>query len=94
MDKGMDQDTNSITKDSNITENANVTEIVNVDEDEDIIEGSYILNTGIQAIKKIWICTDYIHIYDCLEEQYNNTAKVNFEPGAVITGQPGIGKSF
>jgi hypothetical protein len=92
MDEGMNQDANSVTEDSTVTEDADVTEIVNVDEDEDIIEGSYVLDTGIRTIKKIWIRTDYIRIYDCLEKQYNDAAKVDLEPGVVITGQPGIGE--
>jgi hypothetical protein len=91
-DEGMDQDTNNATEDSNVTEDADVTEIVNVDEDEDIMEGSYVLDTGMEAIRKIWIRADYIRIYDCLEKQYDDAAKVYLEPGAVITGQPGIGE--
>ena len=63
-----------------------------MDKDEDIIEGSYILDTGIRVIKKIWIRADYIRFYDCLEKQYDDAAKVDLEPGAVITGQPGIGE--
>ena len=92
MDEGMDQDANNITEDSNVTEDADVTEIVNVDEDEEVRKDTYVLDTGIAAINKIWIHADYIRIYECLEKQYNDAAKVYLQPGAVITGQPGIGE--
>ena len=49
-------------------------------------------DTGIEAIRKIWIRADYIYIYEWLEKQYDDAAKVYLEPGAVITGQPGIGE--
>ena len=63
--------------------------IVNVDKDEDILEGSYVRHWQ-EAIRKIWIRADYIYIYEWLEKQYDDAAKVYLEPGAVITGQPGI----
>ena len=92
MDEGMDQDGNNVTEDSNVTEDTDVTEIVNVDEDEEIGKGTYILDTGITGINKIWIRAEYIRIYDCLEKQYDDAAKLHLPPGAVITGQPGIGE--
>ncbi|KAI0280169.1 hypothetical protein BGY98DRAFT_964997 [Russula aff. rugulosa BPL654] len=67
------------------------------DEDEDtVLPGCYVLdinNDGID-LKSIWVRAEYIRIYDYLVEHYNE--QINHggrAPSAVITGQPGIGKS-
>ena len=93
VDERMDQDANNIAKDGNITEDADdITEIVSVDEDEDIIKGCHVLDIGVRTIKKIWVRAEYIRAYDYFEKHYDAAAKVELEPGAVLTGQPGIGE--
>ena len=83
----MDQDANNATEDSNVTEDADDRECGRRRR-----HTPHTSDTGIEAIRKIWIRADYIHIYECLEKQYDDAAKVYLEPGAVITGQPGIGE--
>ncbi|KAH9995526.1 hypothetical protein BJV77DRAFT_223386 [Russula vinacea] len=72
-------------------------------EDDDIINGCHVLNINNQAIKmgnNIWVRAEYIRIYDFLLDFYNQKAgpmgdsfMSKQSPAAVITGQPGIGKT-
>jgi hypothetical protein len=41
------------------------------------------LTSSTLAVNKIWIRADYICIYDFLEKQYDEAAKVDLEPGVV-----------
>jgi hypothetical protein len=66
------------------------------DVDDDIISGCYALDIDVEAkaarLPSIWIRADYIRIYDALEEHYNTIVNLPWTPGAVVTGQPGIGQ--
>ncbi|KAF8310229.1 hypothetical protein F5887DRAFT_1067704 [Amanita rubescens] len=62
----------------------------------DVIPGCYVLNIGIEALErsKIWIRADYIRVYNYLETINDGISEAEeVAPGAIITGQPGIGKS-
>ena len=63
--------------------------------DDDIIEGCYSLEIGIEGFEfpRIWIRAEYIRIYDALEDRYRERSYPYLAPAAVITGQPGIGES-
>ena len=64
------------------------------DDDDDIVPGCYVLdiNTDLEY-RRIWIRAEYIRVYDFLETFYAHTTKHSpyKAPGAVVTGQPGIG---
>jgi hypothetical protein len=65
------------------------------DVDADVIPGCYVLNIGIEGLEysKIWIRADYIRVYNYLEKINDGTSKAEgIAPGAIITGQPGIGE--
>jgi hypothetical protein len=64
------------------------------DVDGDIISGCYALDLNVEAkaVPSIWIRADYIRIYDALQKHYNNIVNRLWTPGAVVTGQPGIGQ--
>jgi hypothetical protein len=71
-----------------------------VDEDEgndgDIIPGCYVFDIDIEAItpRSLWICPDYIRIYEALQDYYEEYVKpMTRAPSAVLTGQPGVGQS-
>jgi len=72
-------------------------ESMNVDavDDEDTGSGCYILDLRIPGIdSKVWIRKEYIRLYDYCDE-YLKSKSANKEPiSVVITGQPGIGKSY
>ncbi|KAF8467514.1 hypothetical protein DFH94DRAFT_638974 [Russula ochroleuca] len=75
---------------------SNPSESEDDDDDDDIKPGCYVLDIDNEAIKmrSIWIRAEYIRIYDFLVDYYNNKTRYNGRaPAAVITGQPGIGKS-
>lgn len=62
----------------------------------DVIPGCYVLNIGIKGLErsKFWIRADYIRVYNYLETINDGTSKAEgVAPSAIITGQPGIGKS-
>ena len=62
---------------------------------DDVIPGCYVLNIGISGLErsKIWIRADYIRVYNFLETIDDGTSKAeDMAPGAIITGQPGIGE--
>jgi len=62
--------------------------------DNDFIPGCAILDIGIENLpfQKIWIRADYIRVYNFLEDCEAPQVTNNVAPGAVITGQPGIGE--
>ena len=63
--------------------------------DDNIIPGCYVLDIGIEELQysSIWIRADYIRIHDYFHAHYTKYAKpVCRAPGAVLTGQPGIGE--
>ena len=63
------------------------------DEDEDAIPGCYPFIVGIEGMT-VWIRADYIRIFEALQDFYEKAAKQSGRtPSAVVTGQPGIGKS-
>jgi len=66
------------------------------DLEDDILSGCYVLNIGIEGIDypSIWVRAEYIRMYDYLESYYNSFASKlpGRAPGAVLTGQPGIGE--
>ncbi|KAF9515072.1 hypothetical protein BS47DRAFT_1381617 [Hydnum rufescens UP504] len=67
------------------------------DEVEDVLPGCYYLNIGIQGLwpQGLWIRPDYVRIYDALHHDYPlPMVRMGQTPCAVITGQPGIGKSL
>jgi len=64
--------------------------------EEDDTKGGYVLEIHNAAIhmKRIWVRAEYIRIYDFLVDYYNKkTAYKGIAPAAVVTGQPGIGKT-
>jgi hypothetical protein len=64
------------------------------DLDDDILPGCYVLDIGIAGLgfPKIWIRAEYKRIYYFLEGYYHTIAnRSSLAPGAVLTGQPGIG---
>ncbi|KIM80623.1 hypothetical protein PILCRDRAFT_822364 [Piloderma croceum F 1598] len=64
------------------------------DEDDDDIPGCYPFSVGIEDIT-VWIRADYIRTYEALQDYYEKATKQSGRtPSAVVTGQPGIGKSF
>jgi hypothetical protein len=65
-----------------------------VDLDDDVMPGCYFLEIDIEGFPypKIWIRAEYIRIYDALEAHYQKRSYPYVAPGAVITGQPGIGE--
>lgn len=66
------------------------------DLDDDVIPGCYMFDIGIKGFPypKIWICADYIRVFDYLQVYYNLPRLRNIAPAVVITGQPGIGESI
>ncbi|KAH8994357.1 hypothetical protein EDB86DRAFT_2926188 [Lactarius hatsudake] len=71
-------------------------ELMNADEDGDVIgPGCYILDLGIPGLgrSKLWIRKEYIQLYDFCEK-YLDSCRGEEPPSVVITGQPGIGKSY
>ncbi|KAF9518021.1 hypothetical protein BS47DRAFT_426737 [Hydnum rufescens UP504] len=69
------------------------------DEDEDVLPGCYYLNIDIKGLwpKGLCIRPDYVRIYDALHRDYPLPMDMDLigqTPCAVITGQPGIGKSI
>ncbi|KAI0255603.1 hypothetical protein BJV78DRAFT_1119377 [Lactifluus subvellereus] len=59
--------------------------------------GCYPLDFGDEnyARSKIWIRKDYIRIYDRCEEFHNRMTHIrSIAPSVIITGQPGIGKTY
>ncbi|KIL64118.1 hypothetical protein M378DRAFT_11689 [Amanita muscaria Koide BX008] len=74
----------------------NAGEVTNED-DDDILPSCYVLDISIHGIapKSLWIRTDYIRIFNFFQAYYDEMAKpMDDAPSAVLTGQPGIGKSF
>jgi len=68
------------------------------DDDDDITPGCYVLDINNDALrfKRIWIRAEFIRIFNYLVEYYDRITSQDSEntaPSAVITGQPGIGKS-
>ena len=56
---------------------------------------TYVLNIGIKGLErsKFWIRADYIRVYNYLETINDGTSEAEgVAPGAIITGQPGIGE--
>jgi hypothetical protein len=68
---------------------------VEVDGDDDIIEGCYFLEIGIEGFQlpRIWIRAEYVRIYNALEDRHRTPYYPPLAPAVVITGQPGIGES-
>jgi hypothetical protein len=78
-------------------------ETLEVDKDDENTEnqigpGCYLLDVGVMDLgrSQLWIRKDYIMIYDRCEDIYNHIKydESRIVPSVVITGQPGIGKSF
>jgi hypothetical protein len=78
-------------------------ETLEVDKDDEDTENEigpdcYPLDFGIMGLarSRLWIRNDYIRIYNRCEGLYNDVEhdKSGIAPSIVITGQPGIGKSF
>ena len=62
------------------------------DLEDDILPGCYVLDIGIDC-SRIWVRAEYIRMYNFLESYYHEvTRKPGPAPGAVLTGQPGIGE--
>ncbi|KAM6503293.1 hypothetical protein JOM56_000236 [Amanita muscaria] len=68
------------------------------DQDDDILPDCYVLDISIRYMpRSLWIRADYIRIFDCFQAHYDKYTKPKPKgktPSAVLTGQPGIGKSF
>jgi len=64
--------------------------------EDDILPGCPILDINIEHISenKILVRAEYLCVYGHLKEFYNHTINLPgcFTPGAMITGQPGIGE--
>jgi hypothetical protein len=68
---------------------------VDVDDvDDNIISGCYVLNIDVEGLEfsKIWIRADYIRVYNFLETRNSSSRPVGRAPGAILTGEPGIGE--
>jgi hypothetical protein len=67
-----------------------------MDVDNQIDPGCYMLDIGIQDIplQNIWIRTDYIRVFDYVQQYYDGVRVQNIAPAIIITGQPGIGNSL
>jgi len=97
-DQRMEEDNDEVDKsvgadkDGDAIRDGDVDEIMG--EDDDIIPGCYALRINIEGIeqKEIWIRAEYIRVYDYLEMFYDRMVYEKQTPGAVITGQPGIGE--
>jgi len=65
------------------------------DLDDDIIEGCYFLEIGIEdfQLPRIWIRAEYVRIYNAIEDRHRTPYYPPLAPAVVITGQPGIGES-
>ncbi|KAF9502706.1 hypothetical protein BS47DRAFT_1070022 [Hydnum rufescens UP504] len=66
-------------------------------EDEDSLPGCYYLDIDIEGLQPqgLWIRPDYVRIYDALHCDYPSPmVRTGNTPCAVITGQPGVGKSI
>ncbi|EDR03255.1 uncharacterized protein LACBIDRAFT_307487 [Laccaria bicolor S238N-H82] len=69
-------------------------EATTMDPDDDIIPGCYMLDIGIDGlISKLWIRAEYIRVFNSVNAHYDEPSFVGKAPCAVVTGQPGIGKS-
>lgn len=70
---------------------------VDVDDvDDNIIPGCYAFNIDVEGLElsKIWIRADYIRVYNSLDSLRDvTTASIFQRIGAILTGEPGIGKS-
>ncbi|KAI9434189.1 hypothetical protein H4582DRAFT_1856074 [Lactarius indigo] len=72
------------------------------DEDEDESEGDetgpgcYILDLGIPDIRRsrLWVRKEYIRLYGYCNKYLESHRDDDIAPSVVITGQPGIGKSY
>ena len=64
-----------------------------MDVDDKIDPGAYMLGIGIQGLpfQKIWIRTEYIRLFDYIQQCHDHVRTQNLAPAVVITGQPGIG---
>ena len=74
-----------------------VDEVETDDQNNDIISGCYVLDIDLGLeYEKIWVRAEYIRVYEYLEDYYEKTCARanNVAPGAVITGNPGIGESI
>ncbi|KAI0248219.1 hypothetical protein BJV78DRAFT_1239036 [Lactifluus subvellereus] len=76
-------------------------ETMKVDQDDESIAseigpGSYPLDLGIKGLEqsKLWIRQDYIRIYNYCQQFYDKLGGDDLPPSVVITGQPGIGKTY
>ena len=56
----------------------------------------YMLDIGIDELRyqKIWIRTEYLRIFNYVQELSDHDWVHNLAPAIVIAGQPGIGESF
>ncbi|KAF8257023.1 hypothetical protein EI94DRAFT_1792232 [Lactarius quietus] len=73
-------------------------ELLNTPEDEDseIGPGCFVLDIGIPELKptEVWVRKEYIRIYKYCHEYLEANRNENMAPAVVVTGQPGIGKSY
>ncbi|KAH9054177.1 hypothetical protein EDB87DRAFT_1689495 [Lactarius vividus] len=73
---------------------------MNVNEDKDegdeIGPGCYILDLGTPDLRrsKLWIRKEYIRLYEYCNKYLESRRTEQVAPSVVITGQPGIGKSY
>jgi hypothetical protein len=72
----------------------NLVDKVQTNEDDDSV-GGYVLDIDIDGLeyKQIWVRAEYLRIYDYFETRYHNVINLpgTRVPGAVLTGNPGIG---
>ena len=102
----MAEETNGSTTEENrtaYTEDVVMSEDKAEDEDEDedgsadsdFVSGCYFLDLGMilgDIEAPFWIRAEYIRVYDTLEAYHSRLSKNQRAPGAVVTGQPGIGE--
>ncbi|KAH8981995.1 hypothetical protein EDB86DRAFT_3129050 [Lactarius hatsudake] len=79
-------------------------ESMNINEDEDpdeegeggeTVHGCYILNIGIKSIwPELLVRKEYIRLYQYCNKYLGSNRNWPMPPSVVITGQPGIGKSY
>ncbi|KAI9438109.1 hypothetical protein H4582DRAFT_1878695 [Lactarius indigo] len=77
----------------------NIDEYEDGDEDEDEEDETgpgYILNLGIPHIQRsvLWVRKEYIRLYGYCDKYLESLRHEQMPPSVVITGQPGIGKSY
>ena len=73
-------------------------QLLEIDESE-VVRGCFALNLDVSClmISKLWVCKDYIQIYDHCDQYCKDTYNKQNQhllSSVIITGQPGCGEFF